>query len=174
MNLKTETGKQLLKELVRWADVVVENFSPRVLPSLGLDYPMLEQVNPRVVLTSVSNFGQTGPYRDRKADEITLWASGGLMRQGGLPDYPPLKFGPPVIQYSGGLSAFTATMMPYYARPMKLTKTPHIHRHYAPLFGEHNGSIYGEILGMSHEEIAELERKQVIGYVPAALAAAEG
>lgn len=111
LNLKTETGKKIFKELVGWADVVVENFSPRVLPSLNLGYDTLEQTNPRVVLTSISNFGQTGPYRDSKAEDVTLWALGGLMYQAGLPDYPPLKFGPPVVQYSAGLSAFTATMM---------------------------------------------------------------
>ncbi|MBI4498486.1 MAG: CoA transferase [Chloroflexi bacterium] len=111
LDLTSTTGKQIFKELVGWADVVVENFSPQVLPSLGLGYEVLEQVNPRVVLTSISNFGQTGPYRDSAAEEITLWALGGLMYQAGLPEYPPLKFGPPVVQYSGGLSAFTATMM---------------------------------------------------------------
>jgi len=52
LNLKTETGKKLFKELVKWADVLVENFEPRVMPSLGLDYERMEKINPKLVMTS--------------------------------------------------------------------------------------------------------------------------
>ena len=70
LNLKHDTGKQILTTLVQDADLVVENFSPRVLPSLGLDYEALKRLNPRLVMVSISNFGQTGPYRDYKATDI--------------------------------------------------------------------------------------------------------
>ena len=72
LNLKAEAGKKIVRRLVEWADVAVENFAPRVLPSLGLDYQTLAAINPRLVMTSISNFGQTGPYRDYKAREINL------------------------------------------------------------------------------------------------------
>jgi crotonobetainyl-CoA:carnitine CoA-transferase CaiB-like acyl-CoA transferase len=74
LNLKSETGRRIFLDLVRDADVLVENFAPRVMPSLGLDYETLEAINPRLVMTSISNYGQTGPYRDYKASEITLYA----------------------------------------------------------------------------------------------------
>ncbi|MBI4299838.1 MAG: CoA transferase, partial [Chloroflexi bacterium] len=64
LDLKTGTGVLLFKQLVRQAHVVVESFSPRVMPSLGLDYAALKDVKPDLIMTSVSNFGQTGPYRD--------------------------------------------------------------------------------------------------------------
>ncbi|MBI4302278.1 MAG: CoA transferase, partial [Chloroflexi bacterium] len=67
LNLKTEAGKAIFKELVKKADVVVENFSPRVMASWGLGYEVLAAINPKLVMTSISNFGQTGPYRDYKA-----------------------------------------------------------------------------------------------------------
>ena len=64
LNLKTPIGVDIFKRLVKEADVVVENFEPPVMPSLGLGYDTLSEVNPRLVMTSISNFGQSGPYRD--------------------------------------------------------------------------------------------------------------
>ena len=64
LNLKSVTGVGILKELAKQVDVVVENFNPRVMPSLGLDYETLKKVNPSLVMVSISNFGQTGTYRD--------------------------------------------------------------------------------------------------------------
>src|SRR5207302_6535579 len=74
LNLKSNAGRKILLELVRQADIVVESFSPRVLPSLDLDYAHIEAVNPKMVMSSISNFGQTGPYRDFKMSEITMYA----------------------------------------------------------------------------------------------------
>ena len=62
LNLKSEKGIQVLKSLIEESDVLVENFSPRVMSSLGLDYESLQEINPGLVMTSISNFGQTGPY----------------------------------------------------------------------------------------------------------------
>ena len=67
INLQHARGQALVRELVKRVDVVVENFAPRVLSTFGLSYADLEPLNPRLVLTSISNFGQTGPYRDRRA-----------------------------------------------------------------------------------------------------------
>ncbi|MBI4496492.1 MAG: CoA transferase, partial [Chloroflexi bacterium] len=118
LNLKTETGKAILRRLVEWADVVVENFEPRVLPELGLDYASLERIKPSLVMTSITNFGQDGPYRDYRGTEMTIFAAGGLMYQIGFPELPPLKFGGNIVQYSGGLSAFTATLFALYHAEM--------------------------------------------------------
>ena len=59
LNLKSSTGKKIFKELLKEVDILVENFSPRVMPGLGLGYKTLEKVNPKLVMTSISNFGQT-------------------------------------------------------------------------------------------------------------------
>ena len=64
LNIKTEIGKRILLDLVEKSDVVIENFKPQTLPSLGLGYDSLAKVNPAIIVVSISNFGQTGPYRD--------------------------------------------------------------------------------------------------------------
>lgn len=114
LNLKSEFGKRIVKELVKSADILVENFSPRVMPSLGLDYETLEAINPKLVMVSTSNFGQTGPYRDFKADENILHAMGELTFISGDEHLPPVKQGGNQSQYLAGIHAFTATMIAFY------------------------------------------------------------
>lgn len=117
LNLKNAAGRRLFLQLVKDADVLVENFAPRVMPSLSLDYAHLETINPRLVMTSISNFGQTGPYQDWKADEMVILGLSSLLDRLGLPDREPITFGSPVGQYFGGVSAFAGTMMAlHYAR----------------------------------------------------------
>ncbi len=77
LNLKTKTGIKIFKELVKDADAVVENFSPGTMKKFGLDYQTLEKINPRLVMTSISNFGQTGPYRDYESAHIITWGMSG-------------------------------------------------------------------------------------------------
>jgi crotonobetainyl-CoA:carnitine CoA-transferase CaiB-like acyl-CoA transferase len=110
LNLKTASGRKVLKQLCSDADILVENFSPRVMPSLGLTYDVFEALNPRLVMTSISNFGQTGPYRDYKASEITLYAMGGTMHSTGVHDREPIKLGMTVEQFYCGTVAASATM----------------------------------------------------------------
>ena len=93
-----------------FAEFVVENFAPGTLDKLGLGYSDLSRVNPALVMTSISNYGQTGPYRDWKALEINLYAAGGLMSITGEPDQEPLKEGAPLAQLGAGQNAFVATM----------------------------------------------------------------
>jgi crotonobetainyl-CoA:carnitine CoA-transferase CaiB-like acyl-CoA transferase len=110
LNLKHRRGQELVRELVKQVDVVVENFSPRVLPALGLSYADLEPFNPRLVMTSITNFGQTGPYRDWKAQDIVIYAMGGAMNITGLPEREPLRLAMNLMAYQGGNVAATATM----------------------------------------------------------------
>ena len=116
LNLKSATGKRMLMELVKQVDVVVENFAPRVLPSLGLGYEDLEQINPQVILVSISNFGQTGPYRDYKASEIVLHGMGGNLRSLGLPEREPVKYGSHVALRQAGLIGAAATVAALFTR----------------------------------------------------------
>lgn len=110
LNLKTEEGKKIFKELVNTSDVVVENFRPGAMSHLGLGYEVLEKVNPKLTMTSISNFGQYGPYRDFALSELTLNAVSGFMASCGLPDREPTKRGENAEQYQSGLTAFVATM----------------------------------------------------------------
>jgi crotonobetainyl-CoA:carnitine CoA-transferase CaiB-like acyl-CoA transferase len=114
LNLKTEAGKAILKELVKWADILVENFRPRVMPSLGLSYEVMEKLNPRLVMTSITNFGQTGPYRDYEAWDVVEYALGGLMYFVGETDREPLKGPNFQAQYLGGVFAAVGTMGAYH------------------------------------------------------------
>jgi crotonobetainyl-CoA:carnitine CoA-transferase CaiB-like acyl-CoA transferase len=114
LNLKTQTGKRIFKDLVKDVDILVESFSPHVMPGLGLDYETLEKINPGLVMTSISNFGQTGPYRDFKASELIIYAMGGAMCTTGVGDCEPVKKAMNVIQYQGGNMAASATMIAFF------------------------------------------------------------
>jgi len=115
LNLKAPAGKEIFKRLVEEADIVVENYEPRVIPSLGLGYDALAEINPKLVMTSISNFGQTGPYRDYKASEIVEYALSGLMKMTGDPYREPLKMGLDVAQFTGGQAAVAPTLAALYA-----------------------------------------------------------
>lgn len=116
LNLKSEKGKSIFKELIKDADILVENYSPRVMPSFGLDYTTLENINPRLVMTSISNFGQTGPYRDYRATEIVLDGMGGWSSVVGEPDREPLKPGGSQAQFVSGLFGSIATVSAFYGQ----------------------------------------------------------
>src|SRR6185369_2325422 len=84
LDIETQAGRNALLALAKDADIIVESFSPDFMPSLELDYDAFEAVNPRIVMTSISNFGRTGPYKDYKMSEITAYALGGTMHSTGL------------------------------------------------------------------------------------------
>jgi crotonobetainyl-CoA:carnitine CoA-transferase CaiB-like acyl-CoA transferase len=116
LDLKSDRGKEILKSLVKGADVLVENFSPRVMAELGLNYESLHEINPRLVMTSISNFGQTGPYRNYKAEEIQAYAMSGLMYETGDPEKAPLASGPALSQYTAAMIAYVGTLIALYYR----------------------------------------------------------
>ncbi|MFC2033643.1 CaiB/BaiF CoA transferase family protein [Chloroflexota bacterium] len=105
LNLKTKTGIEIFKQLISESDLLVENFRPRVMPGLGLNYQTLKKVNPKLVMASISNFGQSGPYRDCEASEITLLALSGEMNRLGDPEREPLKHALNAYQYFAGEAA---------------------------------------------------------------------
>ena len=110
LDLKSAEGRRVVLELAAKADILVENFAPGGMDRLGLSYTEFRKANPALVVTSISNFGQTGPYRDWKAAELNLYAIGGLMNITGEPDQEPLKEGMPLAQLGAGQNAFAATM----------------------------------------------------------------
>ena len=78
LDLKSDTGRALLHRMAESADIVVENFRPRSLPAMGITYESLSRDNPALVMVSISNFGQTGPYRDYEATDIVEYALSGI------------------------------------------------------------------------------------------------
>lgn len=111
LNLKTEWGKKVIKELVKDVDILVENFQPGVMAGFGLDYETLEKINPKLVMTSISNFGQTGPYRDFKASDLIIYGMGGSMNSCGLPEQAPTKKALTATLFSSGNLGTLATML---------------------------------------------------------------
>jgi crotonobetainyl-CoA:carnitine CoA-transferase CaiB-like acyl-CoA transferase len=109
LDLRTPRGRALLLELARDADVLVESCRPGAMDRLGLGFDVLHEVNPRLVYTSVSSFGQTGPYRDLPASELVLYAMSGMMAISGRVDLEPLKHGLSQGQYGAGATAAHVT-----------------------------------------------------------------
>ncbi len=114
LNLKAETGRGILLDLLADADALVENFAPGVMASLGLDEDALRAHNPRLVVASVSNFGQTGPWRDYRATDMVEYALGGLMYIFGAYDREPLKHALHQAQFKAGTNLASATLMALY------------------------------------------------------------
>jgi len=115
LNLKNETGKNIFKRLVAKTDIIVENFRPGTMDALGLNYEAMEKINTRLVMTSISNFGQTGPYRNFKASDIILYGIGGGMYCSGKPEREPVKHALNMVLYQAGAIAAPATMAALYA-----------------------------------------------------------
>jgi crotonobetainyl-CoA:carnitine CoA-transferase CaiB-like acyl-CoA transferase len=105
LNLKHEEGKAIFRDLVRSADMLVENFAPGVLDRLGLGHEALRELNPRLVVGAISGFGQDGPYRQLPAYDIVVQAMSGMMASTGEPDAPPTKAGPSIADLAAGLYA---------------------------------------------------------------------
>jgi crotonobetainyl-CoA:carnitine CoA-transferase CaiB-like acyl-CoA transferase len=103
LDLKSPQGHAALLRMVAKADVVVENFRPDVKHRLGIDYDALRKVNKRIVLASISGFGQDGPYRDRPGVDQIAQGMGGLMSITGLPGQGPVRVGIPVADLCAGL-----------------------------------------------------------------------
>jgi crotonobetainyl-CoA:carnitine CoA-transferase CaiB-like acyl-CoA transferase len=105
LNLKEKEGVEIFMKLVKKADVVVENYRPDVKDRLGIGYDALSKVNPRVVLASISGFGQDGPYRDRPGFDQIAQGLGGFMSITGLPGQGPVRAGTAIADISAGLFA---------------------------------------------------------------------
>jgi formyl-CoA transferase len=113
VNLKTEAGRDLVKKLAKDADILIENYRPGAMKRLGLGYEVLKEVNPRLVYTSISGFGQNGPWADRPGFDLMAQAMSGVMSVTGYPDSPPVKCGVPVADIGCALFAIYATLSAY-------------------------------------------------------------
>jgi benzylsuccinate CoA-transferase BbsE subunit len=111
LDIETADGQEIFKRLVRKADFVVESFDPGYMDRLGLGYSNLSQINPGIIMASISNFGQTGPYKDFKASDIVLWALSGIGYLTGDADRPPLTTSFPISYFFGATSAAVGSLV---------------------------------------------------------------
>ena len=111
LNLKHPKGKALFLKMVEQADVVIENYRPNVKFKLGIDYESLRKVNKRIILASVSGFGQDGPYVDRPGLDQIAQGLGGIMSVTGEPGRGPMRAGIPVADLSSGLFCAIGTLV---------------------------------------------------------------
>jgi formyl-CoA transferase len=116
LNLKEPDGLAILKDLVKQADVVIENFRPNVKHRLGIDYETLSKINPRLVYGSLSGFGQTGPYAERPGVDQIAQGMGGLMSVTGLRGQGPVRVGVPICDLTGGIFLAYGIMVALYER----------------------------------------------------------
>lgn len=116
LNLKHPRGHALFLQMVEKADVVVENFAPGVMERLGLCARKLMEINPKLIYASGSGFGSDGPYRDYPAMDLTVQAISGVMSVTGTPDGPPLKAGPAICDFFGGIHLYGAIATALFER----------------------------------------------------------
>jgi CoA:oxalate CoA-transferase len=116
LNLKTARGRDLLLQMVERADVVVENFAPGVMDRLRVGYDVLRERNPRLIYASGSGYGLSGPNRGYPAMDLTVQAMSGVMSVTGFPDRPPVKAGPALCDFFGGVHLYAALVTALYER----------------------------------------------------------
>ncbi len=110
LNLKLPQAREVLTRLVKTADVVVENYRPDVKHRLGIDYASLEKLNPRIILASISGFGQDGPYQQRPGFDQIAQGMSGLMWVTGAPGQGPMRTGAAIADLTAGLFAALGIM----------------------------------------------------------------
>jgi len=116
LDIATADGRDILKRLVETTDILIETFPPGYLENLGLDYPALQKLNSGLILTSVTPFGQTGPYRDYKGSDIIGLALGGLLYIGGFPEDPPHQAGASQAFHQTSVNACVAALAALHNR----------------------------------------------------------
>src|ERR1700742_3350565 len=116
LDLTRPEARQVARELIAKADVVVENFSATIMEKFGLDYPSVVSSNPRLIYCSISAYGRKGPFASRPGFDPITQAESGFMSLNGFPDGPAVRTGPPIVDMATGMSACNAILMALYAR----------------------------------------------------------
>lgn len=115
LDLRTSAGKEALGLLARRADIVVENYAPGALDRLGVGYEFFRAINPKLPLVSITNFGQTGPYRDYRATELVMYGFAGEMYSMGLTEREPVKMAGTAALFESGAATGVALMGALFA-----------------------------------------------------------
>jgi crotonobetainyl-CoA:carnitine CoA-transferase CaiB-like acyl-CoA transferase len=116
LDLAVPAGRDVARELISRADVVVENFSASVMGKFGLDYASVALANPRLIYCSISAYGRKGPFASRPGFDPITQAESGFMSLNGFPDGPPVRTGPPIVDMATGMSACNAILLALIAR----------------------------------------------------------
>ncbi|MFC1942410.1 CaiB/BaiF CoA transferase family protein [Chloroflexota bacterium] len=116
LNLETPDGKEIFKQLAGTVDFIIESYPPGYMDSLGLGYETLSRINPGLVMTSITPFGQTGPWRDYKSSDLVAMAMGGLVYISGEPGREPLRVPVPQAYFHAGSWAAAGAMIAFYGR----------------------------------------------------------
>lgn len=116
LDLYGEPGRAALADLLRSADVLVENYRPGVLAKMGFGPERIEAINPRLIVASVNGYGSTGPYAERPCFDFIAQAMSGFMATSGAPDGEPMRTGPPIGDLVAGLYAAFGVVGALYAR----------------------------------------------------------
>ncbi len=116
LDIETAAGKNIFKDLVGKADFLLETYTPGYLDSLRLGYSTLSKLNPGLIMISITPFGQTGPYKDRRGSDIVCMAEGGLMYITGDADRPPLRMGGDQSYFLAGIHATAGALIAHYYR----------------------------------------------------------
>jgi len=116
LNLKSKDGLKIFKELIKNTDILVENFRPNVKKRLGINYEIMEKINPRLIYASISGFGQSGPYSNLPGFDQVAQGMGGLMSVTGFEGNGPLRVGIPVADLSAGLHCALGILTALYER----------------------------------------------------------
>jgi len=116
LNIESADGRAVFRSLVKTADFVIETFPPGYIDRLGLGYAALREIKKGVILTSITPFGQTGPYAGYKASDIVVTGMSGILYQNGQPDRPPVNMSLPQACLLAGADAAVGTMLAYYHR----------------------------------------------------------
>jgi len=118
LNIETDDGREIFKKLTTTADFIIESSPPGYMDKIGLGYEDISQVHPEAVFTSITPFGQTGPYRDFKTSDIVSMAESGGLYVTGDPDRPPVRVGFPQAYSFAGVEAAAGTLMALHYRHM--------------------------------------------------------
>ena len=116
LNLKSEKGRALLIRMAKQADVLLENFAPGVMDRLGVGWDVLHEANPKLIYATGTGYGITGPDRDNQAMDLTIQAVSGIMSVTGMPDGPPMKAGPTLVDFMGGIHLYAGIMTALFER----------------------------------------------------------
>jgi crotonobetainyl-CoA:carnitine CoA-transferase CaiB-like acyl-CoA transferase len=125
LDLTASAAREVARELISRADVVVENFSASVMEKFGLDYPSVAPTNPRLIYCSISAYGRKGPFASRPGFDPITQAESGFMSLNGFADGPPVRTGPPIVDMATGMSACNAILLALLARE-RLGKGQHV------------------------------------------------
>lgn len=141
LNMKSEEGKQILKDLVKQADVLVENFRGGTMDKLGLGYDVLKEINPRLIYSACTGFGMTGPYKHDPAYDVIVQGMGGIMSITGQEGGEPTKVGASIGDITAGIFSAVGIMIALYNRE-KDRQRPARRRIHAGLPGRYSGKCY--------------------------------